>query len=61
MSRFWQHRDTGVLFSAPDETEHAGTCEELTEAEYRRRRWERDERTWQQPARRGLDLFGGDA
>lgn len=61
MSRFWQHRDTGVLFSAPDETEHAATCEELTEPDYRRRRWERDEGKWQRPARRGLDLFGGDA
>lgn len=60
MSRYWQHRATGVLFSAPDETEHATTCDELTEAEYRRRRWERDERTWRAPAR-GLDLFGGDA
>lgn len=65
MSRFWQHRDTGVLFSAPDETEHAGTCEELTEAEYRRRRWEKDNVSWETAhnlvAPRGLDLFGGDA
>lgn len=59
MSRYWQHRDTGVLFSAPDETEHATTCEELAEAEYRRRRWEKDNAQWNKP-RRPLDLFGGD-
>lgn len=61
MSRYWRHRDTGVLFSAPDETEHAETCEELTEADYRRQRWERDNATWQRPTRRGIDIFGGDA
>lgn len=53
MSRYWQHRDTGVLFAAPDETEHAGTCDELSEAVYRQRKHPN--------VRRGLDLFGGDA